>query len=131
MYCGKPSPLSSRSFNLAWAISRPTIMVPLNDRRVETGYCDSSFKISGIGRLRSILTTWPSVLWRKCSGIYFPGFCSSFSNQMPLRLILPLILRSAEQDTPHADRAGGSVAWQANDPNIVGKVFAAKLRAQT
>ena len=29
----------------------------------------------------------------------------------------------------HGDRAGAAVAWQADHPDIVGKVFPAKLRA--
>ena len=37
MYWGSPSPLSSRSFILAWAMSRATIMGPVRESRVATG----------------------------------------------------------------------------------------------
>ena len=100
MYCGSPSPLSRRSFSFAWAMSRPTIIVPFRERRVETGYCESCARISFIGRFRSTRTASPSPALRSSSGMYLPGLFSSFSIQMPSRLIFALMLRSAEQETP-------------------------------
>ncbi|CDE85779.1 unknown [Coraliomargarita sp. CAG:312] len=76
-------------------------MVPFSLRRVFTGYFESSFSISGIGRLRSISTA-PSEVFtlRYSSGIYFAGSVSSSSSQIPSASILAFMLRSAEQDTP-------------------------------
>ncbi|CPR40712.1 Uncharacterised protein [Salmonella enterica subsp. enterica serovar Bovismorbificans] len=112
MYCGKPSPLSIRSFSLACAMSRPTIIVPFSDRRVDTGYCDSCCSISLMGRLRSTRTASPSPAWRSASGIYLPGLRSSFSIQIPSRLIFALMFRSAEQDTPIP--TGHDAPWRGN-----------------
>src|SRR5512134_429683 len=99
-YCGRPSPRSIRSLSFAWAMSRPTTMVPVRDSCVVTGYFDSSARISFIGRLRSTLTTPWSCFPRYFPGISRPGFRSSSSSQMPSLSILALTLRSAEQETP-------------------------------
>ncbi len=81
-------------------MSRPTMIVPDRDRRVDTGYLVSSASTSAIGRLRSIFTTSPSPCLRYSSGMSSPGLASSFSIQRPLRSILAFTLRSAEQLTP-------------------------------
>jgi hypothetical protein len=59
----------------------------------------------------------------------FPGLLSSFSIQMPSRLILALMLRSAAGDA-HPYRAGSAVTRQTDHADIVGEVFAAELRAE-
>ena len=110
MYWGRSSPRSRRSFNLAWAISRPTMIVPFNDKRVDTGYLSNSFKISAIGWFKLILTASPSPAWRSSSGINSPGWLSNFSIQIPSLLILHLILRSAEQLTPKP--TGQEAPWR-------------------
>ena len=91
-------------------MSRPTMMVPLSERRVETGYLSSSARISGMGRLRSIFTASPSPAWRYSSGMRLPGLSSSFSIQIPSLLILHLMLRSAEQLTPRP--TGQEAPWR-------------------
>ena len=98
-----------------------TIIVPFNDRRVATGYLVSSFKISGIGRFRSILTTSPSPALRNSAGNQFAGFESSFSIQIPSLLILHLILRSAEQRNAQTYRTRSTVTGQTDDTHIVVK----------
>ncbi|MPM41058.1 hypothetical protein SDC9_87707 [bioreactor metagenome] len=100
MYCGRPSPRSIRSLSLAWAISRPTIIVPFSESRVATGYLDNSARISGIGRLRLIFTPPLSPASRIDSGIRRAGLSSIFSIQIPFLLIFALMLRSAEHETP-------------------------------
>ena len=89
-----------RSLSLACAISRATIMGPFSRIRVVTGCLDSSARMSGIGWFRSIFTTFSCLMVRISSGIRRPGLVSICSSQMPSRLILALILRSALQDTP-------------------------------
>ncbi len=99
------SPEPIRSFSFAWAISRPTIMVPVSDRRVETGYCDNWARISFIGRLRidfhrafaRLTRRWRNILAR----IVF-----QFFDQMPSRLFRFDVTRSAERETPHPHRTG-------------------------
>src|SRR5215472_16842322 len=81
-------------------MSRATIMGPLSERRVLTGYLVNSALISDIGRLRSMLTTSPGSLVRlPGSGRYCAGSVSSASRKMPSGVILPSACRSAEQDT--------------------------------
>ncbi|OAV73782.1 hypothetical protein Barb7_02845 [Bacteroidales bacterium Barb7] len=89
-----------RSFSLAWAMSRPTMMVPFNDRRVETGYLSNAESTSAIGWFRLIFTASPSPALRRASGMKRPGLVSSFSIQIPSLFIFALMLRSAEQETP-------------------------------
>ena len=48
---------------------------------------------------------------------------------MPSLLILAFTLRSAEQETAIADRAGRAVARQPDDADVVGEVLAAELGA--
>src|SRR3990170_4359759 len=100
MYCGSPSPLSIRSLSFAWAMSRPTMIVPLRDSCVVTGYFVSSARISFIGRLRSILTTPCSCFPRYFAGMSRPGLRSSSSSQIPSLVIFAFTFRSAEQETP-------------------------------
>ena len=50
-------------------MSRPTMIVPFSERRVETGYLLNYARTSSIGRFRSILTASPSPAWRNSSGI--------------------------------------------------------------
>ncbi len=99
-YCGISSPRSRRSLIFAWAMSRPTMMVPFRLRRVPMGYFVRILQTSDIGWSRSIFTALPSPALRSSSGIQRPGLSSSFSIQTPSALILHLILRSAEQLTP-------------------------------
>ena len=49
--------------------------------------------------------------------------------KMPSRVILPLAWRSAEQETPSADRQRGAMARQADDAHIMAEIFAAELGA--
>ena len=105
-----PSPASSRSWILACAMSRATTSGPVSDSRVFTGCRDSSARISGIGRLRSICTTSPSSLSSVVSGRYFAGSRSSSSRKTPSAVILPSACRSAEQDTAIA--TGHEAPWR-------------------
>ena len=101
MYCGNGSPASRRALSFACAISRATIIVPFRLTRVETGYLVSSARTASMPLSKSIsIPLLPSPGLRYSSGISSPGLVSNFSNQIPSLLILPFILRSAEQDTP-------------------------------
>ncbi len=111
IYCGRSSPDSIRSFSFAWAISRPTIMVPVSDR------CESRPQIAIAGRGSFLHRTveidsprrappaW-TVARAAAGGIcYWPGLCSSFSIQMPSRLIFAFDGRPSRRDAhPHRDR---------------------------
>ncbi len=80
MYCGEDCFTGvNQLFQLGVCNIWPTIMVPVSDKRVETGYCESWARISFIGRLRSTFTASPSPAWRSSCGMYWPGLCSSFS----------------------------------------------------
>ncbi len=126
MYCGKPSPLSIRSFSLACAMSRPTILCAVQrQRRVDTSsdgcLVSRSWKLVRSAH-RLALSRLARRLWNSVTGLR-----SSFSDQI-LRLIFALMFRSAEQDTP-TYRTRCPVARQSDDTNIVSEIFAAELRA--
>ena len=113
MYCGMSSPASRRSWILACAMSRATTSGPVSESRVLTGCCESVWRISDIGRFRSIRTTSSSEADRASSvvsGRYFAGSVSSCSRKTPSAVILPSAWRSAEQETAIA--TGQEAPWR-------------------
>ncbi len=84
--------------NLAWAMSLATMIFPVKESRVDTGYLVSSARTSSMGRFRSISTA--GAISGSLAGRYSAGFSTSCSRNTPSRVILPLICRSAEQETP-------------------------------
>ena len=95
---------------LAWAMSRATTIGPVSITRVLTGYCDSSARISGIGRVRSMCTAGVSSSWSVTSGRNRAGSVSSCSRNTPSAVILPRAWRSAEHDTAIA--TGQLAPWR-------------------
>ena len=84
-------------------MSRPTMIGPVSEKRVFTGYWLIVFRISLIGRFRSIFTALS--VWL-C--LYFSrkrlGLCSSCSTNSPSSVIFAQHCRSAEHDTPMPTR---------------------------
>ena len=124
------SPASRRSLILAWAMSRATTIGPVSESRVFTGYCDSSARISSIGRLRSMCTDVGSRGRSSVtSGRKRAGSVRAARGTRRPAVILPSAWRSAEHDTAMPDRARRAVAGQADHPHVVAEVLAAELGA--
>ncbi len=128
-YWGIGSPASRSSLILAWAMSRATIIGPVSSTRVRTGCCDSSARISGIGRLRSMCTDR-----RVVELVRHLGQEASWVRLQLLEedaVTGDLALGLAVGGARHGDRHGtaGAVAGQPNDAHVVAEVLAAELGA--
>ena len=67
----------------------------------------------------------------KMLGNIFARIALQFLNPDPLTVDLGFDIAIRRAGDPHAHRARGAVARQADDADIVGEVFAAELRAET
>ena len=125
-----PSPRSSRSLILAWAMSRATTIVPVSFSGVEIGYFDSSARISAIGRLRSTFTPCSAPRPRAILAGDEAGRVA-FQLLEPDALAVDPRLDVPVGRTRHADahRARGAVAGQADHPHVEREVLAAELGA--
>ena len=94
----------------AWATSLATTKVPVNAKRVLTGYLLNSDLISSIGLFKSIGTTLPESSSSSVSGRKRAGSSSSCSKKMPSDVILPKACLSAEHET--ATPTGFDAAWR-------------------
>ncbi len=110
-------------------MSRATTIVPVSARRVFTGYCDSWRRISAIGRLRS--TGTPSLaemlLGRLGQVLRRIGLELLQEHAVGRDLGEDLAVRPARH--ADADRQAGTVARQADHPDVVAEILAAELRA--
>ncbi len=117
------------SFSLACAISRPTIMVPVSTNEWIPGIAKAGRgSLSSGGKVnfhRFAFTGLAQFLWN-----VRPGLCSSFSIQIPSRLIFALCYGQRSRRRPcRPGRMRRDV--QTDNANVVREVFTAKLRAKT
>ncbi len=110
-------------------MSRPTIIVPLSDRRVETGYLLNSARTSFIGRFRLIRHRIALAFLAQFCRDKPPGIIFEFLNPNAVLVDLGLDVAIRRAGDPHADRARSAVARQPDDADVMREIFAAKLRA--
>ena len=110
MYSGIGLPSSIIALILAWARSRATTSVPVNESRVFTGCFESSAKTAAIGWFKSMATTSSLRCSSVVSGKNCAGSRSNSSRKIPSLVILAFAWRSAEQETAIA--MGSDAPWR-------------------
>ena len=123
-------PLSSRSFSLAWAMSRATTIVPVSDSRVFTGYRDKLHLLSRpSGRFRSIAhrSRRPTASRSPQAGTCRVGLQAAPGTHPRGNLRQDLPVGAARH--ADADWQRGTVPGQPHHTNVMAEIFAAELRA--